>query len=75
MHAIQGPRKWAAAIDLQLGQQSLETFSECAWVTVMEWTGNDADGENEAEVDRTRLVLTSARAGAPKRGTRARALI
>ena len=41
------------------------------------WTGKDgdADGENETEVDPTRLVLTSARAGAPKRGARASALI
>ena len=31
--------------------------------------------KNDAEVDLTKLVLTSARAGAPKRGARARALI
>ena len=37
--------------------------------------GDDDDGENEAEVDQTRLVQTSVRAGAPKRGARARALI
>ena len=30
-----------------------------------EWTGNEDDGKNEAETDQTKLVLTSARAGAP----------
>ena len=41
------------------------------------WNGKDGDAESEeeAEVDPPRLVLTSARAGAPKRGARARALI
>ena len=35
----------------------------------------DGENENEAEADQTKLVLTSARAGAPKRGASARALI
>ena len=42
------------------------------------WNGKDGDmakNEAEEEVDPPLLVLTSARAGAPKRGARARALI
>ena len=31
------PRKWAGGIHRELEQQSLETFSECDWVTVMDW--------------------------------------
>ena len=31
------PRKWAGRIHRGLEQQSLETFSECDWVTVMDW--------------------------------------
>ena len=41
----------------------------------MEKMGMMLMAKNEAEADQTRLVLTSARAGAPKRGARARALI
>ena len=55
------PRKWAGGIHRELEQQSLETFSECDWVTVMDGLERMLMAKNESrEVDPPRLVLKTA---------------